>query len=174
MISLFESVFQVFCSEKCFNAENSLWFFFRSWNLEVVYMDRLPWPSSSTSSSTSSSPPKAHSLSIGVEVWMMAEQRIQEILSTIQPTPVSEEKRKQVIEHVQRVIRGHYGTEVNILGHIPCMLWWISLSGWGFLLYSGALFSYAIILTVRSSTSTSSFLALVACMSFFFFCQNFF
>ncbi|KAI6670227.1 hypothetical protein NL676_005112 [Syzygium grande] len=49
----------------------------------------------------------------------MAEQRIQEILSMIQPTPVSEEKRKQVIEHVQRVIRGHYGTEVFAFGSVP-------------------------------------------------------
>ncbi|KAF8009876.1 hypothetical protein BT93_J0764 [Corymbia citriodora subsp. variegata] len=85
-------------------------------------MDQLPWPSSSTSPSSPSppfSPPKAHSLSIGSEVWMMAEQRIEEILSAIQPTPFSEEKRMQVIEHVQRIIRGHYGTEVFAFGSVP-------------------------------------------------------
>ncbi|KAL3717908.1 hypothetical protein ACJRO7_003100 [Eucalyptus globulus] len=87
-------------------------------------MDQLPSPLSSTSpsspsSSSSSSPPKAHSLSFGVEVWMIAEQRIQEILSAIQPTPLSEEKRQRVIEHVQRIIRGHYGTEVFAFGSVP-------------------------------------------------------
>lgn len=52
-------------------------------------------------------------LSIDVELWMMAEERTQEILWTIQPNVGSEWKRRGLISYIQRLIKGHFGTEVR-------------------------------------------------------------
>jgi len=51
-------------------------------------------------------------LSIDEELWRMAEERAQEILWTIEPIVLSEVNRKDVIDYVQRLIRGYYGAEV--------------------------------------------------------------
>jgi len=53
-------------------------------------------------------------LSIDEELWQMAEDRVQEILWTIQPNVLSEVNRKDVIDYVQRLIRDYYGAEVRI------------------------------------------------------------
>ena len=54
-------------------------------------------------------------LSIDEELWQMAEDRVQEILWTIQPNVLSEVNRKDVIDYVQRLIKGYYGAKVRIL-----------------------------------------------------------
>lgn len=54
-------------------------------------------------------------LSIDDELWLMAEQRTQEILGTVQPNVVSEVNRRQIIDYVQRLIGGFYGSEVCLI-----------------------------------------------------------
>ena len=54
-------------------------------------------------------------VSIDEELWQMAEDRVQEILWTIQPNVLSEVNRKDVIDYVQRLIKGYYGAKVRIL-----------------------------------------------------------
>lgn len=56
--------------------------------------------------------PNQPQLPIDEELWLMAEERAQEILCTIQPNVVSEVNRKQIIDFVQRLIGGYYGGEV--------------------------------------------------------------
>lgn len=68
--------------------------------------------SSSSSSLSSASSPNQQPLSIGEELWMMAEERAQEILYIIQPNVVSELTRKEVTDYLQSLIRGYYGAEV--------------------------------------------------------------
>ncbi|KAG5049917.1 hypothetical protein HKD37_04G011234 [Glycine soja] len=58
-------------------------------------------------------------LSIDEELWQMAEDRVQEILWTIQPNVLSEVNRKDVIDYVQRLIRDYYGAEVLPFGSVP-------------------------------------------------------
>lgn len=70
--------------------------------------------SSISSLSSSSSLPNTDPLSIDGETWLMAEERTEEILCIIQPTVVSEKARKEVIDYIQRLIQGHYVTEVRI------------------------------------------------------------
>ncbi|XP_062092445.1 uncharacterized protein LOC133798235 isoform X2 [Humulus lupulus] len=74
-------------------------------------------PSSSLSSSFSL--PTPDPLSIDAELWLMGEQRTQEILCIIQPNIVSDKKRKEVINYVRRLINGHFGTEVLSFGSVP-------------------------------------------------------
>ncbi|KAK8612100.1 hypothetical protein V6N13_092219 [Hibiscus sabdariffa] len=60
-----------------------------------------------------------HPLSIDDELWLLAEQRAQEILCIIQPALVSEENRKSVVSFFQRLIKGYYGSEVFPFGSVP-------------------------------------------------------
>ncbi|KAA8517667.1 hypothetical protein F0562_015141 [Nyssa sinensis] len=71
----------------------------------------VPSPSSSSSNPSPSS--------IGAECWARAEQAIQKIIFQVQPTDVSEERRKEVIDYVQRLIRGCLGCEVFPFGSVP-------------------------------------------------------
>ncbi|MED6185100.1 hypothetical protein PIB30_053787 [Stylosanthes scabra] len=66
-----------------------------------------------------SSSPNEQPLSIDEELWLMAEERAQEILCTIQPNVISEANRREIIEYVQRLIRGYYGAEVLTFGSVP-------------------------------------------------------
>ncbi|XVE90979.1 hypothetical protein DITRI_Ditri20bG0118800 [Diplodiscus trichospermus] len=85
------------------------------------------FPLSSTSSflpilhlsSSSFSSYNPYPLSIDAELWLMAELRTQEILCIIQPSLVSEEKRKSIIGYFQRLIRGYYDIEVFPFGSVP-------------------------------------------------------
>ncbi|XP_027903871.1 uncharacterized protein LOC114163765 [Vigna unguiculata] len=61
----------------------------------------------------------SHLLSIDEELWQMAEERAQEILWTIEPNVLSEVNRKDVIDYVQKLIRGCYGSEVLPFGSVP-------------------------------------------------------
>lgn len=74
-----------------------------------------------------SSVPNQQPLSIDEELWLLAEERAQEILCTIQPNVISEVNRKEVIEYVQRLIRSYYGAEVRIFDPIFIFVtfyWW--------------------------------------------------
>ncbi|KAK0592027.1 hypothetical protein LWI29_012180 [Acer saccharum] len=74
---------------------------------------------SSLVSSLSSLSPHNPLLPIDPDLWLMAEERTQEILCTIQPALVSEKKRKEVIEYIQRLINGYFGIEVFPFGSVP-------------------------------------------------------
>ena len=67
---------------------------------------------SSSSSSSSFPSPNLQPLAIDEELWLMAEERAQEILCTIQPNVISEQNRKDVIDYVQGLIRSYYRVEV--------------------------------------------------------------
>ncbi|KAG5031984.1 hypothetical protein JHK82_015581 [Glycine max] len=58
-------------------------------------------------------------VSIDEELWRMAEDRVQEILWTIEPNVLSEVNRKDVIDYVQRLIKGYYGAKVLPFGSVP-------------------------------------------------------
>ncbi|KAL5734461.1 hypothetical protein ACOSP7_032322 [Xanthoceras sorbifolium] len=75
--------------------------------------------SSLVSSFSSFSPPNRHLLPIDHDLWLMAEERTQEILCTVQPALVSEKKRKEVINYMQRLINGYFGIEVFPFGSVP-------------------------------------------------------
>lgn len=53
--------------------------------------------------------------SIRVDAWVVAEDPAREVLNCIHPTLDSEEKRKDVIEFVQKLIRFHLRLEVNFV-----------------------------------------------------------
>ncbi|MFS7895723.1 putative polynucleotide adenylyltransferase [Helianthus anomalus] len=57
--------------------------------------------------------------SIGVETWVVAEDAAREVLSCIHPTLDSDEKRKYVIEYVQKLIRCNLGFEIFPYGSVP-------------------------------------------------------
>lgn len=87
--------------------------------MEDLQEELLTSPSHTSSSSSYSSPPNLYPFSIDAELWLLAEERIQEILCTIQPAIVSEKKRKEVINYIQRLINGYYGIEVFPFGSVP-------------------------------------------------------
>ncbi|KAL1545409.1 hypothetical protein AAHA92_22138 [Salvia divinorum] len=58
-------------------------------------------------------------LEIGSENWVAAERAAAEIIRKVQPTPVSEERRKNVVEYIQRLIRDCVGAEVFPYGSVP-------------------------------------------------------
>ena len=51
--------------------------------------------------------------SIGEDNWAIAEETTREVICCIHPTLDSEEKRRDVIDYVQRLIRCSLGFEVN-------------------------------------------------------------
>ncbi|KAG7561076.1 polymerase nucleotidyl transferase domain [Arabidopsis thaliana x Arabidopsis arenosa] len=85
--------------------------------------ERLSVSSSSSSSSSSlslsTSQPKADSLLIEEESWMIAEERAHEILCTIQPALVSDKSRNEIIDYVRTLIKSHDGIEVFSFGSVP-------------------------------------------------------
>lgn len=88
----------------------------RSWSLEqngAVAEDK-PSSSSSFSSLLPSNP-----TAIGADYWRRAEEATQAIISQVQPTVVSERRRKAVIDYVQRLIRGRLRCEVFPFGSVP-------------------------------------------------------
>lgn len=67
-----------------------------------VVLEESPSVPSSSCSLSSFSP----------EVCARAEQATHEIIKQVQPTVVSEERRKDVIDYVQRLLKGYIGCEV--------------------------------------------------------------
>ncbi|KAH6786979.1 hypothetical protein C2S52_006531 [Perilla frutescens var. hirtella] len=58
-------------------------------------------------------------LEIGRENWVAADRAAREIIWKVQPTPVSEERRKEVVDYIQRLIRDCLGAEVFPYGSVP-------------------------------------------------------
>ncbi|XP_058110604.1 uncharacterized protein LOC131253574 isoform X2 [Magnolia sinica] len=77
------------------------------------------WIEESTSPLPSSSPSNPNPSSIRGDSWRRAEETAHEIICRIQPTVVSEQRRKAVIDYVQRLIRGCVGSEVFPFGSVP-------------------------------------------------------
>ncbi|KDP22776.1 hypothetical protein JCGZ_00363 [Jatropha curcas] len=85
----------------------------RAWSPEpngVVLEERPSWSSSSQGNQT---------VIISAEYWQKAEDLTQGIIAQVQPTVVSEERRKAVIDYVQRLIRKSIGCEVFPFGSVP-------------------------------------------------------
>ncbi|GAB4833183.1 hypothetical protein Ancab_031427 [Ancistrocladus abbreviatus] len=83
-----------------------------------VALEDLQLPSQSTSQSSSScSAPNP--FGVGSEKWAQAERVTQEIIWRVQPTFVSEERRREVIDYVQRLLRNRLGYEVFPFGSVP-------------------------------------------------------
>ncbi|XP_027071294.2 uncharacterized protein [Coffea arabica] len=78
--------------------------------------EERPVPSPSTSIIPSSDP---NPLSISARRWVRAEKATQNIISKVQPTAVSEERRREVIDYVQSLIRKRLGCEVFPYGSVP-------------------------------------------------------
>lgn len=76
--------------------------------------DLLEISSASSCLSSSSSSPNLVPLPIDMELWLMAEERTQEILCAIQPAHISDRSRREIIDYVQKLIKGYYGIEVRI------------------------------------------------------------
>ncbi|XP_021620333.1 uncharacterized protein LOC110620779 isoform X2 [Manihot esculenta] len=68
---------------------------------------------------SSSSLSLANQAGISAESWQRAEAVTQGIIGQVQPTLVSEERRKAVIDYVQRLIRNSLGCEVFPFGSVP-------------------------------------------------------
>lgn len=64
-------------------------------------------------SSHSTSFAEPNRLEIGAENWAAADRAAAEIIRKVQPTPVSEERRKEVVDYIQRLIRDCLGAEVK-------------------------------------------------------------
>lgn len=78
-------------------------------NGDIFGEDRLcPLPSSPPLPASNPDP-----ASIALESWARAETTTQEIVSCIQPTLVADQKRKDVIDYVQRLLRYCIGYEVT-------------------------------------------------------------
>ncbi|KAE8689538.1 Melibiase family protein isoform 1 [Hibiscus syriacus] len=110
------------CFQECLSPSSSLSLSSTSSSSPVPHpsspsSSSLSLSSSSSSSSSSSNSPRP--LSIDDELWLLAEQRTQEILCVIQPALGSEENRKSIIAYFQRLIKGYYGSEVFPFGSVP-------------------------------------------------------
>lgn len=81
--------------------------------------DLLEISSASSCLSSSSSSPNLVPLPIDMELWLMAEERTQEILCAIQPAHISDRSRREIIDYVQKLIKGYYGIEVFSFGSVP-------------------------------------------------------
>lgn len=68
-------------------------------------------------------PPSANPLPVAIDVstecWAKAELRTRELIYQIQPTVVSENQRKAVVQYVQRLVRRRIGCEVFAFGSVP-------------------------------------------------------
>ncbi|GLT59320.1 hypothetical protein SLA2020_321460 [Shorea laevis] len=88
----------------------------RDWSPElngVVSEERL------SSSSSSSSLVSSNQTGNGGEIWQKAEEATQEIIALVQPTVVSEGRRKAVIDYVQRLVKKYLHCEVFPFGSVP-------------------------------------------------------
>lgn len=86
----------------------------RDWSPEpngAVLEERSP--SSSSLPSSPSSVFSTNQTGISAAYWQRAEEATQGVIAQVQPTDVSERRRKAVIDYVQRLIRGCIGCEVS-------------------------------------------------------------
>lgn len=82
--------------------------------------DLQVWPQPNGISTEESAPSaNPHPSAIDANRWAKAELRTSEIILCIQPTVKSEQKRNEVIEYVQGLLRMHFGLEVFAFGSVP-------------------------------------------------------
>jgi hypothetical protein len=75
------------------------------------------------------------------ELWMRVEEATREIIEQVHPTLVSEDRRRDVILYVQKLIRMTLGCEVNLNKTFSvCINIWIKTLNVGTLLESAMLF----------------------------------
>ncbi|GAB4856252.1 hypothetical protein Ancab_014179 [Ancistrocladus abbreviatus] len=84
-----------------------------------VVVEDLQLPSQSPSPSSSSSWSCPDPFGVRAEKWAQAELVTQEIIWRVQPTVASEERRREVIDYVQRLLRTRLGYEVFPFGSVP-------------------------------------------------------
>ncbi|KAJ6806395.1 uncharacterized protein M6B38_174290 [Iris pallida] len=60
-----------------------------------------------------------HPTEVADSSWRRAEEATADVIESIQPTMVSERRRKEVVEYVQRLIGGFLGCEVFPFGSVP-------------------------------------------------------
>ncbi|KAL8171443.1 hypothetical protein V2J09_023247 [Rumex salicifolius] len=73
----------------------------------------------SSFSSSSSSASNFHPEDVGAEHWETADSMADEILTLIQPTAMSERRRKEIIEYIQILFGASYGIKVFPFGSVP-------------------------------------------------------
>ncbi|KAL3615767.1 hypothetical protein CASFOL_040061 [Castilleja foliolosa] len=56
---------------------------------------------------------------IGAENWVTAERAARDIIQKVQPNPVSEDRRKKVVDFIQTLIKSSLGAEVFPYGSVP-------------------------------------------------------
>ncbi|KNA20218.1 hypothetical protein SOVF_054040 [Spinacia oleracea] len=78
---------------------------------------RSPLPSSFSSSSSSNS--DVIPFTIGATRWQVGDRTAQQILAVIQPNAESENRRKEIIEYLQRLIEDALGIKVFPFGSVP-------------------------------------------------------
>ncbi|GLT32429.1 hypothetical protein SLA2020_070980 [Shorea laevis] len=88
----------------------------RDWSPELNGVVSEERPSSSPPSSALVS---SNQIATGKEIWQKAEEATQKIIAQVKPTVVSEERRKAVIDYVQRLLKRRLGCEVFPFGSVP-------------------------------------------------------
>eukprot|EP00268_Persea_americana_P011133 TRINITY_DN1465_c1_g2_i2.p1 TRINITY_DN1465_c1_g2~~TRINITY_DN1465_c1_g2_i2.p1 ORF type:complete len:984 (-),score=174.72 TRINITY_DN1465_c1_g2_i2:957-3908(-) len=92
-------------------------------NLEVMLPQNGELAEETQLASPSQLSSHPHTASITTEIttesWQRAEETTHEIICRIQPTVVSEERRKAVVEYVQSLIKAYLGSEVFPFGSVP-------------------------------------------------------
>lgn len=64
-----------------------------------------PWPAETENPRPSSIPD---------ETWILAEKTITHVITKIQPTKLSDERRRNVVEYIQKIVKTKLGCEVNL------------------------------------------------------------
>lgn len=66
------------------------------------------------------SPANSSALEIGRERWVRAEKAAEKIICDVHPTSVSEQRRRDIIDYVQRLIGNSLGVEVKKPNYVGC------------------------------------------------------
>ena len=105
-------------------------------NLEVMLPQNGELAEETQLASPSQLSSHPHTASITTEIttesWQRAEETTHEIICRIQPTVVSEERRKAVVEYVQSLIKAYLGSEVSsfpFLRFFVCVFLYFSRMG---------------------------------------------
>lgn len=75
-------------------------------NGQLGYASASPWPPETEN---------PHPSSIPNESWILAEETMVHMITKIQPTKQSEERRRNVVEYIQKIIKQKLGCEVTLL-----------------------------------------------------------
>ncbi|KAL9233873.1 hypothetical protein vseg_008810 [Gypsophila vaccaria] len=97
-----------------------------SWDKVRSFLDMMdtldvhsPHPSFSRLSLSSTTDSIQHPFFAGSRSWLVGNETIRQILSVIQPTIDSENRRKEIIEYLQYLIGATFGIKVFVCGSVP-------------------------------------------------------